>query len=97
MDGVLGALGGLGLFLLGMLVLTDGLRVLAGDAPTRALARFTHSPASGALTGATSPDSAASTRDCSLAIPRSRWSPATRSSTASACSPRCPSPPRSPA
>ncbi len=46
------ALGGLGLFLLGMIVMTDGLRALAGDAIRSALMRFTRSPVSGALTGA---------------------------------------------
>jgi phosphate:Na+ symporter len=46
------ALGGLGLFLLGMLVLTDGLRALAGDAVQRVLLRFTRTPWSGAATGA---------------------------------------------
>jgi Na+/phosphate symporter len=38
--GVLLCLGGLGLFLLGMVVLTDGLRALAG----RALRRWSSSP-----------------------------------------------------
>lgn len=45
-------LGGLGLFLLGMMVMTDGLRGLAGDHLHRWLARFTNSPVSGAVTGA---------------------------------------------
>ncbi|MDJ0849558.1 MAG: Na/Pi symporter [Myxococcota bacterium] len=49
---VLEALGGLGLFLLGMVVMTDGLRGLAGDALARTLGRFTRSPSSGALSGA---------------------------------------------
>ena len=49
---VLQTLGGLGLFLLGTTVLTEGLRALAGDATHRALLRFTKSPASGAATGA---------------------------------------------
>ncbi len=44
--------GGVGLFLLGMLVLTDGLRLLAGNTMRRALARFTTSVYSGAFTGA---------------------------------------------
>ena len=44
--------GGLGLFLLGMVVMTEGLRALAGDALNRALFRFTKSPLSGALSGA---------------------------------------------
>ena len=46
--------GGLGLFLLGMIVMTDGLRALAGSAIRVALMRFTHSPLSGAVTGAAS-------------------------------------------
>lgn len=46
------AIGGVGLFLLGMLVLTDGLRNLAGNTLRRVLARFTRSPLSGAVTGA---------------------------------------------
>ncbi|WP_204136918.1 Na/Pi cotransporter family protein [Halomicronema sp. CCY15110] len=46
------ALGGLGLFLLGMIVMTDGLRSLAGNAMRSALMRFTKTPLSGALTGA---------------------------------------------
>ncbi len=49
---VLLCLGGLGLFLLGMAVLTDGLRALAGRALRRMLRRFTRSPFSGAVTGA---------------------------------------------
>lgn len=49
---ILLGLGGVGLFLLGMLVLTDGLRGLAGNALRRVLARFTTSPVSGAVTGA---------------------------------------------
>ena len=51
MQGILTALGGLGLFLLGMLVMTEGLRRLAGDALQAWLTRFTNSPASGAMTG----------------------------------------------
>lgn len=49
---VLLCLGGLGLFLLGMVVLTEGLRALAGRALRRLLSRFTRSPLSGAMTGA---------------------------------------------
>lgn len=49
---ILFVFGGIGLFLLGMLVLTDGLRGLAGNALRRVLARFTRSPASGAAAGA---------------------------------------------
>lgn len=48
------ALGGLGLFLLGMIVMTEGLKTLAGDSMRAALMRFTHSPLSGAATGAAS-------------------------------------------
>lgn len=47
-------LGGLGLFLLGMVVMTDGLAGLAGDYLQQLLTRFTKSPASGAATGAVS-------------------------------------------
>jgi len=43
---------GIGLFLLGMVILTDGLKSLAGDAMRAVLIRFTHTPYSGALTGA---------------------------------------------
>lgn len=49
---ILEAIGGLGLFLLGMIVMTDGLRSLAGNAMRSALMRFTRSPLSGAMTGA---------------------------------------------
>ena len=51
---ILQALGGLGLFLLGMIIMTEGLRELAGDAIRSALMRFTSSPVSGAATGAIS-------------------------------------------
>lgn len=44
-------LGGLGLFLLGMIIMTDSLRSLAGDAMRKLLMRFTHTPLSGAITG----------------------------------------------
>ncbi|MBW2316050.1 MAG: Na/Pi symporter [Deltaproteobacteria bacterium] len=44
--------GGLGLFLLGMVIMTDGLRGLAGDALQRVLRRHTASPTSGAAVGA---------------------------------------------
>lgn len=47
-------LGGLGVFLLGVVIMTDGLRGLAGDALRDALTRFTRSPYSGAATGAVS-------------------------------------------
>lgn len=46
------AAGGLGLFLLGMTIMTDGLRTLAGDTIRHILMRFTRSPLSGAATGA---------------------------------------------
>ena len=48
------ALGGLGLFLLGMIIMTEGLRELAGDVIRSALMRFTSSPVTGAATGAIS-------------------------------------------
>jgi len=48
------ALGGLGLFLLGMIIMTEGLREIAGDAIRSALMRFTSNPTSGAVTGAIS-------------------------------------------
>jgi len=44
----------LGLFLLGMIIMTEGLQTLAGDAMRKALVRFTHTPLSGAVTGAVS-------------------------------------------
>jgi phosphate:Na+ symporter len=50
-DPVLQSLGGLGLFLLGIIIMTDGLGKLAGNAMRSALMRFTHSPLSGAVTG----------------------------------------------
>ncbi|MGH1463588.1 MAG: Na/Pi cotransporter family protein [Neptuniibacter sp.] len=43
--------GGLGIFLLGMIVMTDGLRQLAGKSLKAALLRFTNSPVSGACMG----------------------------------------------
>ena len=46
------ALGGIGLFLLGMVILTQGLRDLAGGSLRRMLARFTSSPWKGAAAGA---------------------------------------------
>jgi phosphate:Na+ symporter len=45
--------GGLGLFLLGMVTMQEGLRTLAGNAMRRTLINFTRSPLSGAATGAT--------------------------------------------
>jgi phosphate:Na+ symporter len=49
---ILQAFGGIGLFLLGMLIFTDGLKHLAGGLLRRMLARFTRGPLSGAITGA---------------------------------------------
>jgi len=49
---IIKASGGLGIFLLGMIVMTDGLRSLTGDAIKNALMRFTRSPSTGAVTGA---------------------------------------------
>lgn len=50
--GVVHAVGGVGLFLLGIFWLTEGLRGLAGSALRSMLARFTRTPLSGAITGA---------------------------------------------
>lgn len=50
---LLEASGGLGLFLLGMVIMTEALRSLAGNAMRSILMRFTRSPTTGALTGAT--------------------------------------------
>ncbi|MCW8886088.1 MAG: Na/Pi symporter [Motiliproteus sp.] len=47
------SLGGLGIFLLGMIVMTDGLRALAGDQLKSQLMRYTRTPTSGAAMGAT--------------------------------------------
>ncbi|MEX0941016.1 MAG: Na/Pi symporter [Pseudomonadales bacterium] len=46
------ALGGLGIFLAGMIIMTDSLKALAGDHLRSVLMRFTRTPASGAVTGA---------------------------------------------
>lgn len=51
LSGTLLALGGLGLFLLGMSVMTEGLRTLADDRLRGLLARWTRSPLSGVITG----------------------------------------------
>jgi hypothetical protein len=45
-------LGGIGLFLLGMVLLTDGLKAAAGDALRRVVARFTGGPFTALLSGA---------------------------------------------
>jgi phosphate:Na+ symporter len=47
-------MGGIGLFLLGMIVMTNGLHALAGNVMRTALMRFTSSPLTGAMTGAVS-------------------------------------------
>lgn len=47
-------LGGLGLFLLGMIIMTDGLHALAGKALRSILMRFTRSPLTGAIAGTVS-------------------------------------------
>jgi len=49
---ILAALGGIGLVMLGMTILTEGLRALAGDSLRRILSRFTSNAFTGALTGA---------------------------------------------
>ncbi len=46
--------GGLGIFLLGMIVMTDGLRQLAGKTLKASLLKFTNSPVSGACMGTVS-------------------------------------------
>lgn len=46
-------LGGIGLFLLGMILMTDGLKTVAGNALRKALARFTGGPLSALASGAT--------------------------------------------
>jgi len=45
-------LGGVGLFLLGMLLMTDGLKAIAGRALNRVLAKFTRTPFVGMISGA---------------------------------------------
>ncbi len=51
---IIQAIGGIGLFLLGMIVMTQGLRNLAGRTMRSALMRFTRNPITGAATGAAS-------------------------------------------
>ncbi len=53
-DIIVGTLGGLGMFLLGMIIMTEGLHELAGDAIRAALMRFTSTPLRSAITGALS-------------------------------------------
>ncbi len=48
------ALGGIGIFMMGMIVMTNGLRSLTANAITRVLIRYTKTPTSGAITGAIS-------------------------------------------
>ncbi len=50
--GILTALGGVGLFLLGMTMLTEGMQVLAGPSLRRLLRRFTRTPLRGVAAGA---------------------------------------------
>lgn len=47
-------MGGVGLFLLGMGLMTEGLKAMAGDAIRGALTRFTRSPLTGVMTGTVS-------------------------------------------
>lgn len=54
MQTITGVLGGLGLFLLGMVLMTDALRALAGEAIRSSLVRFTRNPLSGVVTGTVS-------------------------------------------
>lgn len=51
-ENILVAIGGVGLFLLGMQMLTNGLRQLAGGTMRRTLAKYTRTPVSGAVAGA---------------------------------------------
>src|SRR5690625_21286 len=48
---VVGVMGGLGMFLLGMSLMTEGLKAMAGDAIRTSLRRVTRSPFSGAVIG----------------------------------------------
>lgn len=48
---VIDVAGGIGLFLLGMSLMSEGLRNLAGESVRKALVRFTRSPISGVFTG----------------------------------------------
>ncbi|WP_372610762.1 Na/Pi cotransporter family protein [Aquicoccus sp.] len=51
-SGILTALGGVGLFLLGMTMLTEGMQALAGQSMRRLLRRFTRTPLRGVAAGA---------------------------------------------
>ena len=48
---LLGVGGGLGIFLLGMIIMTENLKLLGGNTMRAALRRFTKNPTTGALTG----------------------------------------------
>ncbi|HEY7883422.1 MAG TPA: Na/Pi symporter [Cellvibrionaceae bacterium] len=48
---IVAVVGGLGMFLLGMTLMTEGLKAMAGDAIRGALMRFTKTPLSGVITG----------------------------------------------
>ena len=48
---LLGVAGGLGVFLLGMIIMTENLKLLGGDTMRSALRRFTRNPTTGAATG----------------------------------------------
>ncbi len=52
MTAILVAAGGLGLFMLGMMIMTDGLKGIAGNHMRRWLARHTSTPTTGAISGA---------------------------------------------
>jgi len=49
---IFSVLGGLGIFLLGMVIMTEGLKALAGDYMRSVIVQFTRNPSSGAVTGA---------------------------------------------
>lgn len=51
LSSLLQAIGGVGVFLLGMVVMTEGLKSLAGARVSKWLAEATRSPATGAVTG----------------------------------------------
>lgn len=51
-DAVITSLGGLGVFLFGMITMTGGLKALAGSSLRRGLSRFTRNPTTGAVSGA---------------------------------------------
>ncbi|MCG6858254.1 MAG: Na/Pi symporter [Salaquimonas sp.] len=65
---IIATLGGIGLFLMGMIWLTDGLRGLAGRALRDAQARFTRTPFSGAVTGAVTTASIQSSSATTLTV-----------------------------